>query len=203
MNNKKILHNISFSTDRKNYLKKIKKRIANKRSIELFKKNFFSGNKLNYKNMQKETEMIIRNPFLKKIHKKEKSEIKFNVDIEQLKKLNIFPKKLKFDKKDNNNNNDIINNIEILKKDKISSSDIKKTEKLKIYPPLSIGKILEPNIKINNEFKKNQNIDEKKKNKNKNINLCSLDVNKHKGILKNIYKKKKLKKKTMQIILII
>ena len=200
MNNKKVFHNISFSTDRKNCLKKIRNRIANKKSIELFKKNFLSGNKLNYKNMQKEVELITRNPFLKKIQKKEKSEIKFNVDIEQLKKLNIFPKKLKFGKKDNNDNNDINNNIKILKKDKISSSDIKKEEKIKIYPPLSIRKIIDQNIRVNNEFKNNQKTDEKTKNKNKNINLCSLDINKPKDILKNIYKKILKIKKNRKII---
>ena len=200
MNNKKKLHNISFSTDRKNYLKKIKNKIANKKSIELFKRNFLSGNKLNYKNMQKETEMILRNPCLKKIQKKEKSEIKLNIDIEQLKKINIFPKKLKFDKNDNNNNNNDINdNFEILKKNKISSSNIKKTEKLKLYSPLNIGKIINPNIKINNDFKNNQKTEEKKNNQNKNINLCSLDLNKNKGFLKNIYKKMLKIKKNRKI----
>ena len=198
MNNKKILHNISFSMDRKNYLKKIKNRIINKKSIELFKRNFLSGNKLNYKNIKKETEMITRNPYLKKIQKKEKSEIKINIDIEQLKKLNIFPKKLKFDKNDNNNN-DINDNFGILQKDKISSSNIKKTEKLKLNSPLNIGKIINSNIKINNDFKNNQKTEEKKKNQYKNINLCSLDINKHKGLLKSIYKKMLKIKKNRKI----
>ena len=194
MNTKKNFHNISFSVDRKNCLKKIKNRITNRKSIEILKKKFLSGNKVNYKDMQqKGIEMFKRNTYSKKMQKNGKSEIKLDVDIEQLKKLNIFPKKLKFDKIDYNDNN------EKKEKDKISFKDEKKTEKLKIFPPSNIGQIPSPNIKINNIFKKGQNSDEKKENKNKNINLQSLVINNHRGLLKNIYKKMLKFKKNKKI----
>lgn len=193
MNAKKIEHNTSFSLDRKNYHKKIRNRITNRISIELLKKKFFSGNKLNYKNLeQKGLQMTKRNSNLKKMQKNGKSEIKFNFDIKQLKKLNIFPKKL-FGQKDINDNDNV--NNENMEKDKILSSDAKKEKKLKIYPTSNIRKVLCPNIKIKNSFKKKQSLEEKKEYKNKNINLQSLNNYKHKDILKNIYKRMlKLKK---------